>query len=238
MTDFAEAIKLIQETAPTPSDRIANIHGVPHFINHEGANPIWPPADHELYLSGLQAIADLANDDAGGSGGLIAVVNETAAELYHEGIEGQVPRRRLAIARHGRDFSTCAAVRRELFHVWLLTHFAPTDELSELVSLISSVSAVSSRNEKDDGVTQAVTVQRGAQVTERALVRPIWRLSPLRTWPEIEQPESPFLLRINQDGDTIACSLRAADGGGWKIEAREKAGEWIKNRTSGVLVLS
>lgn len=54
-------------------------------------------------------------------------------------------------------------------------------------------------------------------MTENVPIKPIVKLKPYRTFFEVEQPESEFLLRI---GDGGQVGLFEADGGMWKMTAR------------------
>lgn len=47
-------------------------------------------------------------------------------------------------------------------------------------------------------------------------VKPRVTLRPFRTFLEVEQPESVFILRLNSNGE---INLISADGGAWKLEA-------------------
>ena len=49
-------------------------------------------------------------------------------------------------------------------------------------------------------------------------IKPRVPLSPFRTFQEVEQPESEFLLRLDEDGN---IGLFEADGGMWKLTARK-----------------
>ena len=61
------------------------------------------------------------------------------------------------------------------------------------------------------------------------MTKPIVRLSPYRTFREIEQPESQFLLRIRTDDRGNAeVALFEADGGVWRNEARLRIAEYLK----------
>jgi len=70
------------------------------------------------------------------------------------------------------------------------------------------------------GVSQSVTARAGlARVAEVPVTNPV-TLRPYRTFAEVEQPASPFILRLKRkDGEMPQCALFEADGGKWKIEA-------------------
>lgn len=56
-------------------------------------------------------------------------------------------------------------------------------------------------------------------------------LAPYRTFPEIEQPKSKFIFRM-QSGPT--ATLFEADGGAWRNEAMKNIKVWLKTALSGV----
>ena len=71
----------------------------------------------------------------------------------------------------------------------------------------------------DDGVSQAATIKTGvASVNDVKVPNPVV-LAPFRTFPEISQPESKFIFRM-QSGPRAA--LFEADGGAWRNEAMMK----------------
>ena len=76
-------------------------------------------------------------------------------------------------------------------------------------------------NISDDGISQRVTVRDGVvRVNDVVIKNPVY-LRPFRTFCEIDQPESPFILRIkNSDGKGVPeIALYEADGGLWKHRA-------------------
>lgn len=62
----------------------------------------------------------------------------------------------------------------------------------------------------------------------KSSARPIVRLAPYRTFREIKQPESEFLLRSRIDDNNVPkLALYEADGGAWKISAIHGIAEYI-----------
>lgn len=78
---------------------------------------------------------------------------------------------------------------------------------------------------KDNGITQQVKVQTGIQLAGMENIRPIVRLEPYRTFPEIDQPESDFLLRVKDD----QVGIFEADGGMWKLYAKTLIKAYLEN---------
>lgn len=107
------------------------------------------------------------------------------------------------------------------FIIGLLTRFEHTEQLLALVAAVGHIVAEETIGASDNGVSQTVTVQKGSGLKEVAEVQAIWRLRPFRTFREIPQPESPFLLRMARSaGQPPTLKLMEADGGLWRVHAR------------------
>lgn len=96
------------------------------------------------------------------------------------------------------------------------------DYLLDLLSRISKESVVSS---EDNGVSQTVEARKGISLKEKVQIRPRILLRPYRTFLEVAQPESEFILRLNDNGDV---GLFEADGGAWKLEAKKNVMEYFE----------
>ena len=107
------------------------------------------------------------------------------------------------------------------------------DDFEYVAMIVSKVTQANSADTLDDGITQHVTVKKGISgaLKESSMTKPIVRLSPYRTFREITQPESQFLLRIRTDDKGNAeVALFEADGGAWRNEARLRIAEYLKER--------
>ena len=104
------------------------------------------------------------------------------------------------------------------------------DDFEYVSALVSKIKQADSADTEDDGITQNITVKRGVSgaLVGKENVKPIVRLSPYRTFREIEQPESQFLLRIKTEGGLPYVALFEADGGQWRNEARTAIAEFLK----------
>lgn len=94
--------------------------------------------------------------------------------------------------------------------------YIPNQDTEYLLQLLSSISSESKVTSTDNGVTQKVEAKSGIALNSVVTVKPRVSLQPFRTFIEIEQPESEFLLRINDRGE---IGMFQADGGVWKLEA-------------------
>lgn len=107
------------------------------------------------------------------------------------------------------------------------------DDFDYVALMVSKTVQADTANTDDDGITQHVTVKKGVSgaLKEKGEIKPIVRLSPYRTFREIVQPESQFLLRIKTSDDgAVQAALFEADGGAWRNEARLRIAEYLKER--------
>ena len=105
------------------------------------------------------------------------------------------------------------------------------DDFDYVALMVSKTVQADTADTNDDGITQHVTVKRGISgaLKEKGEIKPIVRLSPYRTFREIVQPESQFLLRIRTDDNgAVQAALFEADGGVWRNEARLRIAAYLK----------
>lgn len=111
--------------------------------------------------------------------------------------------------------------------VQLRSLYIPNEDLTYLLQLLSGISTESKVTSSDNGVSQTVEAKSGVALTAAVPVRPYVNLQPFRTFLEVPQPESTFLLRLKEGGNV---GLFEADGGVWKLEAtRNIAGYFEEN---------
>lgn len=110
--------------------------------------------------------------------------------------------------------------------IQLRSKFVRTEALDKIIELLGNIKEEDAVQIADDGITQVATVKSGVTLVKNQLVNPIVGLSPYRTFAEVEQPESAFLLRLKKGGE---AALFEADGAAWKIQARKNIAEFLKN---------
>ena len=100
----------------------------------------------------------------------------------------------------------------------LRSRFAPGEGVDYLLDLLSRISKDSGVTTTDNGISQTVEARQGVALRVNVQVKPRVSLRPFRTFQEVEQPESEFLLRLDEEGN---IGLFEADGGMWKLTARQ-----------------
>lgn len=117
----------------------------------------------------------------------------------------------------------------ESMMITLKSKFVETPELLDLVQLLGTITEENSAKLSDDGFTQTVVVRKGIALKDNKVVNPRVRLKPYRTFCEVDQPESEFLVRLSEGG---YVALYEADGGAWKLQARRNVAEYLKSALS------
>lgn len=116
----------------------------------------------------------------------------------------------------------------ESFIINAQTHFVKADTRDALIKLAGEVTTNSGVTLSDDGITQKVAARSGISLVRNTEVPNPVTLAPFRTFPEVDQPESPFVFRVRKNGDAIEAALFAADGDGWKRDAILAIRKWLE----------
>jgi hypothetical protein len=123
----------------------------------------------------------------------------------------------------------------EMFVVGLQTGYVPTPERDALLLFVASIRENTVQELVDDTVAQQVKTARGVALVDHARVPNPVTLRPYRTFREVEQPESLFVLRARaaQQGSKPTLALFEADGGAWKVAAIETIARYLRAAIPG-----
>jgi hypothetical protein len=119
----------------------------------------------------------------------------------------------------------------EQFSISLLTKFVQSPMRDELLKICGSTIASQEASIADDGMTQKATTGRAIK-TQVAVKNPVV-LKPLRTFPEIEQPDEPFVFRISQGRSEVSFSLHASEAAVWKLGCILRIKEYLVEQGHG-----
>lgn len=114
----------------------------------------------------------------------------------------------------------------EQFIIILQSCFVATDDLEKVLKVVGNIKEENVRTVGDDGISQEVTVKAGIARVGNAVVPNPVVLAPYRTFPEVDQPSSKFVFRM-QNGPR--CALFEADGGMWRIAAMKNIKSYLKD---------
>lgn len=113
-------------------------------------------------------------------------------------------------------------LKLERANVALQALFLNTPDCKDLRDVLSAVTGTDTVVRADDGQAQSITVQVGVATKDRKVIPNPVPLAPFRSFPEIVQVESPFVVRVGKQGDEVTVRLIPADGDAWQLEARRR----------------
>lgn len=107
-----------------------------------------------------------------------------------------------------------------------------TPERARLMELVGNAAAERMVTSTDDGVAQTIAAKAGVRMMASKLINNPFSLTPHRTFAEVTQPASPFILRARQatENQMPTFALFEIDNGGWQIDAVENIRAWLAGR--------
>ncbi|MEG1578418.1 MAG: hypothetical protein RR336_06610 [Oscillospiraceae bacterium] len=111
--------------------------------------------------------------------------------------------------------------------IQLRSKFSPGEDVDYLLDLLSRISKENGVTTSDNGVSQSVEARQGVSLKALVQVKPRVILRPFRTFLEVEQPASEFLLRLDDVGNV---GLFEADGGMWALDAKRHVAAFFEEK--------
>lgn len=235
-SSFVEAIQDNTKTA------IVTVNGR-EYATRDVFNPPLPrePLTAALAISTLTGLVDYCK--AFIAPGLDHVIQ---VKSYHEvlllsKIQGE--------ARQRENFVTanCGAPKFQFdrfmphseFMIAIQAQFVDYGDWVRVMKTVGTIRDEATKTSMDDGVTQKVTASAGiALAAEVSLPNPVM-LKPYRTFTEVEQPPSQFVLRVQSGKNGLPdVALFEADGGRWKHEAISNVREYLAQHVNGITIIA
>lgn len=227
--DMALAAKDIQ-TVSLKCGRVIHV-----LQNHQNIEDK-APRPEELELHTLQSTADFIRETQKTEwpADLVVVDNEGSISVYGKMQPIYSDRPLLAhvtpLAFGMFRFNDFRSV--ESFIIGLQSCFVPNANRNTVIDAIAGIQSQEGMTYKDDGVSQTVTAKKGVSLAQtRQIPNPV-ALTPYRTFSEVEQPESQFVLRVSESHGEPSVGLWEADGGAWKVEASTSIKQWLESELS------
>ncbi|NIQ97077.1 MAG: hypothetical protein GWN87_25035 [Desulfuromonadales bacterium] len=205
-------------------------------IYHSGSlKPMVDPSPAPLHIHTLQGLADWLVADATHvdmSDVIVVVVDHETVEVV-SGLREKWAQRHdyLIVTPAPRDeFPFAQFMGIESFIIRVQCGFVDGPNKKKVIDAVSSVSGTLVKRADDDGVAQKVTIENEvSRRPEEKTLDPMIALQPFRTFTEIVQPESLFLLRLKAYPDKLPeVALFPADGGAWKNAAILGIADWLR----------
>lgn len=236
-------VKELHERFSQPRD-VDGLVGLPHgWTLHDPAALVKPgPMPETLKVYSLGAVRDYlkANRDALDletlavhvvSPQIVRVVSSLGARANERAIFLE------AVATNLTDNFTGKFIAHEEFVIGLQTRFADAEQRADVLRVIGNIRSDAVTTSVDDGVSQSVELRSGVALVRKGEVPNPVKLVPFRTFREVAQPPSLFVLRVNQSHQ---AALFEADGGAWRQDAVVAVAGWLGHELedTGVAVLA
>lgn len=228
----AEAIDRIQQLALSAAAKTIWIDGIEYSTVAVHNPREASPTTDALPLTTLQSVIDYLSQqkpsEFGSAGNVIVNVSGPGAVQVVSRLFGSFKQRDpYVVALHPDPWAKSIGFGQphplENMIVYLLSLCVQTKDRDQVLAALANIDSFDNNNASDDGLGQTVTHRKGIAPRSEVLIKNPVMLRPMRTFPEVEQPVAPFILRFHQDGASEKklpkVSLTEADGGAWKLTA-------------------
>lgn len=227
--------------------------GIKHGHSYDTAEP-WRPMPKFLVTKTLSSFVDYLNsgfDDYAEKELMIQVRSPWLISLFGKLNDKVRDRDHLLSAEYDpSDYRSRMSIENFLnnyhslqqFNIYLQTNFVPSEDRDAVTRFTSGITDSNIKTATDDGVSQAVAIRTGISKVEECMVPSPAVMAPYRTFTEVAQPSSAFLLRLQKARDPNElprAALMEADGGGWKAQAIQNIKEWFTGKVpTEVLIIA
>lgn len=158
---------------------------------------------------------------------ILHVVSPTQVSLYSGLIDERIREDLLRADAIVNEFVFDHYYSQERFLIELQANFLETDDLRTIMQVAGNIKTGTTANYSDDGISQKTTVKMGVELNDVIVPNPV-KLRPYRTFSEVEQPESAYVFRIQDNDKGPQFKLVEADGGLWKNATMKKIKEYLE----------
>lgn len=237
-----EAIDKIQELVEK-SNIIKVVDGKSYTAQH--LNRVYSdPKPDSLDLSSLDGLTDYINkniDNLTPEGCMIVVNNPKSVSLYAP-VGGEENDRYLIALTKLKDvneFQFGRFLGQEEFIISFSSLFKGTDDKTKILKAVSSMQIIDQKSGDDNGAT--INKQTSKEVLtpgidQADMPKTVVKLKPYRTFREVEQPESAFIFRFKENNGSPVIALFEADGGAWKLEAKQNIKKYLADSVDSPII--
>lgn len=226
--------EMIQHIQKTTQPQIVEVDKHPFVIDRDGNyNELRPELDkpQSLELHSLDALVKLVRTEAVHAEVplYITVPDHLTVQCFGSPQIDSRYHRQVYYTAHATDvpgWNESVQMGFEAAQIALRTRFQETPDTVYAMKLLSDISCGANVVYNDNGIATTITTQKGVALQTNEQIRPLIKLKPYRTFQEVDQPESIFLVRLNDRG----ISFTEADGGMWKLKARETVAAFLSKQ--------
>jgi hypothetical protein len=248
-TQFHEENTMIKEAI----DRVLQL-AEPSFREEEDGRvytnlplrEVQAPLAEPVKVQTLAGLVDLQKLREGKGDSFIHIFGHDRVEVVAKTLDPWRRRDRYVVAALPSDaprFRFGQYLEPEDFVIGMMTMFEDGDfahgDHRKVVKLCSGLVAEAVQISNDDGFSQQVVTRQGMAMKNEEKVSPRVTLQPWRTFREVSQPASEFVLRLRgRQGQTPLCALFEADGGEWKNTAIKNIKEYFEKALPGAEIVA
>lgn len=206
--------------------------------------PFKLPMDETVNVSTLTGLVGLLNgkiDSVDPSTCFVQIASPTFVKVAQRNCNDWGDRQysiQAALPKYGA-FPFGEYLEQERFLISARTFFKESGDLAYVLKIASCLKAENVATSDDDGHTQMAAVRQGAVLANVEAVKPLVTLQPWRTFREVAQPESTFLLRLkSRDGQVPSIALFQADGDVWQLDAMQRIHTYLTEALPGSLIVA
>lgn len=223
-----EAIEKIEEMS---SPMVYTEDGHSYVLYADRTEELRPAIDSPgtVRLNSLDALVQLVKKEQQSRQIFVSVISHDEVDVYDSPSEDSRWKRNVLYNARAVDIPGWEPEVQMGFDqaaVALMTRFQDGGDREYTLQLLSQITTGAKVTYTDNGVASTIVTQKGAALAQNTTIKPLVKLRPYRTFQEIEQPEGIFLIRISERGITF----READGGMWKLTARNTAKAWLQEQ--------
>lgn len=228
----SDAVRAIQDGVKTDIISVRDRE----FITRPVHLPPFEPLPDTLTVHTLSGVAIFCNSFPKDHVAFIHV--DSAKDVYVIGELDEQSRKRPcylhATLFQAKQFRFNQSFKQEEFIIGIQTGFVDNANRQKFLQIAGNVETEGSTRQSDDGVSQRITIRQGTSLeAEAEFKNPVW-LAPFRTFPEIDQPESPFIFRVTGDG---LLALHETLETEWQLKAIRAIHDYLAEKVKDVQIL-
>lgn len=181
-----------------------------------------------LYLNTLDSLINYYKNDINEisqNRTIVVVDNPREIYVYTEDDEQEERTTLIRVEASLPGISFGSFMPADLFNIELQSKYENKYDRQNVLDFASSIVIDNGADVEDDGVAQITTIKQGVASRAKAKAPNPVTLAPYRTFLEVEQPASDFVLRLNKEAE---LALFEADGGAWKLNAVNNIKEYLQ----------
>ena len=187
-----------------------------------------PHIKEALEIFNLEGVVDYINSDTDKLENPMIVVESPNIVRVFNGLRKSKVRPFTLLARaphYDLNLYLDRKLDQEVFTGFIQTHFIQDENTAKLLHYTGNIESNESIKTGDDGVTQSATIKTSIVGREKVEFKNPIVLKPYRTFADIEQPDSPFILRLHE-GNKV--ELKSTEDKTWEVAAIKAIKNYLK----------